>query len=577
MTQHTSCDLLIVGGGLSGLVASITAKEECPDLDVLVVEKYTAGYSGKANRGMGIVLMRGDFTVEEFVKYQLDNCGYYFNDQDALLQYAEDLNVMVEDLDRWTGKVSKNPDGSIKTLRWLAKPIEHDENGKLIFDETKHVAGGDNVFPWVHAAVETSFLTDLRKTATKLGVKFVDRTGIVDLLTDDGKICGAVGYNIDTAEQAVFSAKAVLLASRGQNYRISPMWSSGRGEGTYAAWRAGAKMTNCEYSSLYNWAHPESLESNLGVEFALENDKGKDCSYVEGPDITATAYINAYKEVKAGNGPMHYIQARDAIMGYKMAATTDEIWDRPYCTRLWDTMYFNCFSQQTKDEIIPIFLGESGPIKVGLDFQSTVPGLFSAGDQCYIGTRGFGAVPVSHGRMRGAGLGFALYSGRKAGPPAARYAAGAERGTISEDQVAEIDSRFTAPLKRTGSMTVNEFLLEIQKVIQPVANSLYMSDERLEKAIARIQELKDQFDQVEAKEPHHLFGVNELNAMLFGAELFFTAALQRKETRGWFTREDYPETSDEMKWLIVENKDGEFCFSEEEVPIDKYPYKPEQA
>ncbi|MCJ7796639.1 MAG: FAD-binding protein, partial [Thermoleophilia bacterium] len=46
-------DLLVVGGGIAGLAAAISAKEAAPDLDVLVVDKATNGLGGKANKGGG--------------------------------------------------------------------------------------------------------------------------------------------------------------------------------------------------------------------------------------------------------------------------------------------------------------------------------------------------------------------------------------------------------------------------------------------------------------------------------------------------------------------------------------------
>ena len=56
----------------------------------------------------------------------------------------------------------------------------------------------------------------------------------------------------------------------------------------------------------------------------------------------------------------------------------------------------------------------------------------------------------------------------------------------------------------------------------------------------------------------------------------YRAALMRCESRGWFLREDYPETDNEnwLKWIIVKNDNGEMAFSTENVPIDKWPVKP---
>lgn len=41
--------------------------------------------------------------------------------------------------------------------------------------------------------VDLDLTLKMRATATKLGVKFIDKTTISDLLTRDGKIAGAVG------------------------------------------------------------------------------------------------------------------------------------------------------------------------------------------------------------------------------------------------------------------------------------------------------------------------------------------------------------------------------------------------
>ena len=44
--------------------------------------------------------------------------------------------------------------------------------------------------------VDLDLTLKMRATATKLGVKFIDKTTISDLLTRDGQIAGAVGYSI---------------------------------------------------------------------------------------------------------------------------------------------------------------------------------------------------------------------------------------------------------------------------------------------------------------------------------------------------------------------------------------------
>lgn len=567
-------DILVVGGSLAGMAAAIIAKEAHPETEVTVVEKYTAGYAGKANRGAGIMDMMGNADPEEFVKYHTKYIGEYLNDQDALRQFAEKLDDGVALLDKWSnGKVDKNEDGSFKTLKWLAQIKGQDENGKVIFDEPDH-------FPWTLVCIELDYMVEVRKYAIKAGVKFVDRTGIVDLLKDGDKISGAVGYNIDNGEQVVFQAKAVVLATGSQNYRVMPMWSPGRGEGLAAAWRAGAQFRNCEFGSFYNWTSLQNFESSMGVEFALFNDKGVNVGEPhtrgEHPDVDARSLAECYIQTRDGNGPMHYRQSENPLMPYLMTVLgSDRYFNRPYADRFWNNLFFNAYSQQTSDVCIPGLIGEFSGLQVDKDFMTTVPGLFAAGDICYGGSAACGAVPPPPGRVRGSGLAFAQYSGRTAGASVAEYVQGKEQGAICDKQIAAIDVRFRKPENGNGTVSVMEFLPEIHKVMQPLGNSLYRKEDRLQKALSRIQELKEETRNLKAHDAHNLFGCNEIESMLICAELFFTTSLLRKESRGWFLREDYPETSKEPVWYTAVNKDGAIVTREERVPIETYVYKPE--
>ena len=64
--------------------------------------------------------------------------------------------------------------------------------------------------------------------------------------------------------------------------------------------------------------------------------------------------------------------------------------------------------------------------------------------------------------------------------------------------------------------------------------------------------------------------------MALSAELFYRTALTRKESRGWFIREDYPERDDAawLKWINAAPDGDEMRIWTEDVPIDNYPFKP---
>jgi succinate dehydrogenase/fumarate reductase flavoprotein subunit len=572
MSEPMTTDVLVVGGSIAGLSAAITAKEENPALDVTIVEKYTSGYSGKANRGAGIMLILGEYAPEEFAQFYLKHIGLYLNNQTTLLKYAGMLNGNAECIEKWSGKIDKDENGKFRSLKWASKVVGRKEDGKPVFDQ-------NNPYPWTLVAIDLDYLREVRKYARKLGVKFVDRVGMVDLLTEDGKVAGIAGYDIDSGAQSVFGAKSVVLACGNQGWRIMPMWGAARGEGVAAAFRAGAKFANCEYGSFYNWTSLDHFESDMGVEYALYNDKGENVGRPlikeVHPDISADVLAEWYKQTVAGNGPLHYREHENPLMPYltSMLAST-AYHNRPYADRFWGNLLFNAFSQKTNDLVVPGLVGEFGGLWVDEHMATTVPGLYAAGDLCVHGSRAWGAT-AQPGRHRGSGIAFATFSGRVAGPSAAKYAAGTRALPLAEEQIVAVDARFTAPLNSKGTMKPLEMVAEIQKVMQPLGNSLYRHETRLNRALARLEELKSRLPEVKAQDPHQAFGANECAAMLLSSEMFFKASLERKESLGWFLREDYPEPGkDGLEWIIVENKNGQVALSKERVPLETYPYQP---
>ena len=85
-----SADILIVGGGIAGLTAAVSAKEKNPDASVIVVEKQFAGYGGKANKGGGVLQYfdLDHMKPEDFLQYHVHAVGCYLGDQDTMLKYV---------------------------------------------------------------------------------------------------------------------------------------------------------------------------------------------------------------------------------------------------------------------------------------------------------------------------------------------------------------------------------------------------------------------------------------------------------------------------------------------------------
>ena len=533
-----TADIIVFGGSLAGFATAITAKENNPDLNVLLVEKYFSGYAGKANRGGGVFIWFNpemDQNPEWMIDFQLYRMGRYLNNQDLLKEFWTTLNENLAQTDRWTG----------------GKKFVRDENGKYIA-RNRNSEG----FRWSLVNLDLDYLLEIRKYATKIGVRILDRVGLVDVLTENGVCTGAVGYHIEDGTQYIFNAKAVVIATGSQNFRNAPMWAPGRGEGIAAAWRAGAEMMQCEFASFYQWSTLEYFEPITLSDFD--------------PDVDAGTLSEWWLQNKKGNGPIRYL-APDA--NKRKTLGIGQI--RPFADRFRASTVFNDIANKASTEVIPFCIGEMGPIRVNSDFMTTIPGLFAAGDVCYGGSGVAGAIPAPPGRTRGSGLPFASFSGRKAGLSSMEYAAKNKLGGICEKQVAKSAQRMMFPLSREGGITARAISCEVQRIMSSVGYVLYMHEDRLKEAMKMVQGIKERMRAVSAKDMHEAFAANEASSAVLCVELFLKAAMERKESRSWFVREDYPCEKDEMlKWIILKNEDGQIGIDYEPVPFDKYEFQP---
>ena len=133
-----------------------------------------------------------------------------------------------------------------------------------------------------------------------------------------------------------------------------------------------------------------------------------------------------------------------------------------------------------------------------------------------------------------------------------------------------------APLKRESGHTAKEVIALVQAAMAPMEQSVYMKKERMEKAMAFVEKAREYAADLKAEDLHDLLACHEAEAMVLSAEMHYRASDMRKESRGWFLREDYPEMDNEnwLKWIIVKNVDGEMTLSMRDVPIDGMPIKP---
>ncbi|NLP38038.1 MAG: FAD-binding protein [Firmicutes bacterium] len=547
--ENLRADILIIGGGVAGLTAAISLKEINPELDVLIVEKQTAGYSGKACRGGG-VLQYFDFdkiTPEQFVEYHVHNIGCHLGDQELLLKYVSMNNHMLDKLVEWGAKLPKRADGSYAVI------------------PTGPMTG--------IIGVDLDITIRLRRTAEKMGVRFLDKVTVSDLLTAGDKIAGATGYSILDGTFYTFNAKSVILATGSQNYRIGPMWGSGRGDGIAAAYRAGAEMRNPEFG---NFAQLVRVRSHREVVYGenymynqLDEHITKNFRSGPEPDISSTAIAEWFMQMSMARGPI-------ILKPENHGGSLESMWDRPFGSPFWKLNEEWADKVDEDWEVCPMFIGEQSPVKVDHSMQTTIPGLYAIGDASYCGSAAPGAVPAPPGRNRGSGILNAVFAGIVCAQSAAENANNNSLPPIDKTQVEDCMTRAYAPLLRESGCDAKDVIRYIQKAVGPMERSVYMSDHRIVTALRYVEKAKELAGSMKASDFHDLLACHEANAMVLSAEMQFRAAAMRTESRGWFLREDYPEMDNKnwLKWIIVKKEGDTMKFSTEAVPYDKWPIKP---
>jgi succinate dehydrogenase / fumarate reductase flavoprotein subunit len=177
-----------------------------------------------------------------------------------------------------------------------------------------------------------------------------------------------------------------------------------------------------------------------------------------------------------------------------------------------------------------------------------VPGLFAAGE-CSGGMHG-------SNRLGGNSLSDLLVFGRRAGLGAAQYVnALDERPAVPEAEVESATAEALAPFEREGGENPYAVHNELQQTMNDLVG-IIRKEEELKQALESLDKLRERVANVSV-EP---VAVNDgrgyhpgwhlaldLRNMLLVSEAIARAALERQESRGGHTREDYPQMSPEWR------------------------------
>ena len=109
-------DVIVVGGGLSGLRAAIEAKRAGVDVAILSQVHPGRSHSGQAQGGINAALgNHPDGRDDTWEKHAFDTVkgGDYLVDQDCAIQMAKDAPGVIYEMDHWGCPFSRFEDGTI--------------------------------------------------------------------------------------------------------------------------------------------------------------------------------------------------------------------------------------------------------------------------------------------------------------------------------------------------------------------------------------------------------------------------------------------------------------------------------
>jgi succinate dehydrogenase / fumarate reductase flavoprotein subunit len=175
---------------------------------------------------------------------------------------------------------------------------------------------------------------------------------------------------------------------------------------------------------------------------------------------------------------------------------------------------------------------------------SIVPGLFAAGEVS-------GGMHGSN-RLGGNSLSDLLVFGRRAGQGAVAYldSLGGARPVASDADLANARAEALAPLERSGGENPYTVHGEVQQTMSDLVG-IIRKEEEIKAALAELEKLRARATNVSAEggaayNPGWHLALDLRNIMLI-ADCVAQAALERQESRGGHTRDDFPEMSAEWR------------------------------
>ncbi|MHB1517834.1 MAG: fumarate reductase/succinate dehydrogenase flavoprotein subunit [Acidimicrobiales bacterium] len=554
-------DVIVVGAGGAGIRAAIEARSR--GLKTALVCKSLFGKAHTVMAEGGVAAALGNVYPEDNWKVHFRDTmrgGKMLNNWRMAQLHAQEAPDRVRELEEWGALFDRTKDGLM---------LQRDFGGHR-YARLAHV--GDRT--------GLEIIRTLQQKAVADGIEVFMEIKVLRLLRDsDGVVSGLVGYWRPTGEFVVFKAKAVVIATGGVGKSwlyTSNSWES-TGDGHAMALWAGADLIDMECVQFHptGMVWPLSVRGILVTEGVrgdggvLRNSEGRRFMFDYIPPMFAAETADSeeeadkwYSDHTAGRRPPELLPrdevARSINSEVKAGRGTPhggvllDIASRLPAAdirRRLPSMYHQFRELAGVDitaeamEVGPTCHYIMGGVRVDAESAATTaPGLFAAGEVA-------GGMHGSN-RLGGNSLSDLLVFGHRAGMGAADFASGRSGDvTLDQKEIAEVIDDSTAPFGREDGENPYELHRELQESMQSLVGIIRTGSE-LDEALEVLERLEERAGAVSLSggRPYNP-GWNlttDLPSMLTVSRCTAQGAINRKESRGGHTRDDYPKPDAEM-------------------------------
>ncbi|MBZ0293403.1 MAG: succinate dehydrogenase flavoprotein subunit [Anaerolineae bacterium] len=561
--QTHQFDAIIVGAGGAGLMAALYASQGGANVAVVSKLYPTRSHTGAALGGIGAALGNLDEDKPLWHAYDTVKGGDYLADQDAVKVLSEEAIDAVIELEHMGLPFDRTPDGRISQRRFGGHTSNFGEKAVRracnAADRTGHM-----------------ILQTLYQQCIKNNVRFFDEYHVVDLLMNQGRAVGIVAIQLGTGEFHVFQAKAMLFATGGWGrvWQITSNAHSLTGDGTAILFRRGVPLQDMEFFQF----HPTGLyglgvlltEGIRGEGGVLLNRNGERFMERYAPSIKDLASRDVvsraiYMEIREGRGIqgknyVHLDIRPETVNRYLAEAGESRRIDDAYVAKnLAETLdvcrtYVGVDPLKDPMPVHPTAHYAMGGIPTNVDAevvidenQTVLPGLYAAGECACVSCHGANRLGTNS-------LVDLVVFGRRGGKAIAEFVKHADFTPLPDNPTGEIEAEFERLRSSKGKTRPGELRHMMQQTMMDDVG-VFRIEEGMEQGIEKVRDMRERYqNDLHIDDQGHTFNTDlmeawELGCLLDLAQVTAKSALQRKESRGAHSREDYKKRDDE-NWMV---------------------------